>query len=140
MTAYNVVRMRVKPGLDAEYIAAHKAMRERFPGARKVAVIKTGDRNYCVIGEWSGMAALVKARPQMIGLLDSFRDMLEDLGDGLGVTDPVSGEAVVERSFAKAKPGAKGKPAAKRNTRAAKSSAKKQPAKKAKKSTRNRGR
>jgi len=29
-------------------------------------------------------------------MLDSFRDMLEDLGGGLGVTDPVSGEAVLE--------------------------------------------
>jgi hypothetical protein len=33
----------------------------------------------------------------MIGFLDEVRDMLEDLGGGLGVTDPVSGEAVVER-------------------------------------------
>jgi hypothetical protein len=31
----------------------------------------------------------------MIGLLDSFRDDLEDLGGGLGVTDPVSGEVVL---------------------------------------------
>jgi hypothetical protein len=30
----------------------------------------------------------------MIGMLDSFRDDLEDLGSGLGVTDPVSGEVV----------------------------------------------
>jgi hypothetical protein len=33
----------------------------------------------------------------MIALLDSFRENLEDLGGGLGVTDPVSGEAVVAR-------------------------------------------
>jgi len=32
----------------------------------------------------------------MIAMLDSFRDTLEDLGGGLGVTDPVSGEAVLE--------------------------------------------
>jgi hypothetical protein len=32
----------------------------------------------------------------MIALLDSFRDTLEDLGSGLGVTDPVSGEVVLE--------------------------------------------
>lgn len=31
----------------------------------------------------------------MIGILDSFRDDLEDLGGGLGVTDPVSGEMAV---------------------------------------------
>ena len=134
MTAYNVVRMRVKPGFDDDYVAAHRAMRERFAGARKIAVVKTGDRTYCIIGEWSGMTALARARPQMIGVLDSFRDMLEDLGGGLGVTDPVSGEAVFERSFRKAKPAAKG------SARSAKSTAKKPPAKKAKKTTRSRGR
>jgi hypothetical protein len=34
----------------------------------------------------------------MIAMLDTFRDTLEDLGGGLGVTDPVSGEAGVEVS------------------------------------------
>ena len=29
-------------------------------------------------------------------MLDTFRDLLEDQGGSLGVTDPVSGEAVVE--------------------------------------------
>jgi hypothetical protein len=32
----------------------------------------------------------------MIGLLNTMRDMLEDLGGDLGVTDPVSGASVVE--------------------------------------------
>jgi hypothetical protein len=32
----------------------------------------------------------------MIARLDTFRDMLEDLGGGLGITDPVSGEMVLE--------------------------------------------
>jgi hypothetical protein len=42
------------------------------------------------------MDSIVAARPEMIEVLDGFRQMLEDLGGGLGVTDPVSGEAVVE--------------------------------------------
>ena len=37
------------------------------------------------------MESLVKARPNMVATLDSFRDTLEDLGGGLGVTDPISG-------------------------------------------------
>ena len=50
-------------------------------------------------------------RPTMIAMLDSFRDMLEDLGGGLGVTDPVSGEAVAEMGAPKpARPKAKAKP------------------------------
>jgi len=40
---------------------------------------------------------MAAARPQMIAILDTIRDMLEDLGGGLGVTDPVSGEVVVEQ-------------------------------------------
>lgn len=42
------------------------------------------------------MDAIAGARPKMIGLLDGFRPMLEDLGGGLGVTDPISGEVVVD--------------------------------------------
>jgi len=40
----------------------------------------------------------VAARPTMIGYLDGVRPLLEDLGGGLGLTDPVSGEVVVETS------------------------------------------
>jgi len=32
----------------------------------------------------------------MIAVLDTFRDMLEDLGGDLGVTDPVSGVVVAQ--------------------------------------------
>jgi hypothetical protein len=32
----------------------------------------------------------------MISILDEMRGMLEDLGGGLGVTDPVSGEVVAQ--------------------------------------------
>ncbi|MFO1141931.1 MAG: antibiotic biosynthesis monooxygenase [Amaricoccus sp.] len=97
MTAYNVVRMRVKPGKNEEYLAAHKALgHEGFPGMRSVAIIQTGERDYCLIGEWDSMDSIVAARPAMIGTLDKARALLEDLGGGLGVTDPVSGEVVLE--------------------------------------------
>ena len=42
------------------------------------------------------MDAMAAARPQMIATLDSFRDTLEDLGEGRGVTDPVSGPVVLQ--------------------------------------------
>jgi hypothetical protein len=63
---------------------------------KRFVIIKTGDRTYCVIAEWDSFQSIVAARPKMIAMLDSFRDTLEDLGGGLGVTDPVSGEAVLE--------------------------------------------
>jgi heme-degrading monooxygenase HmoA len=97
MTAYNAVRFRVKPGMDQAFVDKNRAMAgQQMPGLRKAALVKTGDRTYCFIGEWDSFDAIVRNRDQMIADLDGFRDMLEDLGGGLGVTDPVSGEAVLE--------------------------------------------
>ena len=97
MTAYNVVRMRVKPGREEDFLAKTKDLdRQKLKGYRKGVVVKTGERSYCNIGEWDSMASIFAARPVMIGMLDTFRDLLEDLGGELGVTDPVSGEVVGE--------------------------------------------
>ncbi len=95
MTAFNAVRFRVKPGRDKDFLDAHKNRAVNWPGLRHVNMIQTGDRTYCVIAEWDSMDALAAARPEMIATLDSFRDTLEDLGGGLGVTDPASGPVVL---------------------------------------------
>ena len=91
MTAFNVVRFRVKPGREQEFLDAHERVERNWEGLQHANIIKTGERTYCIIAEWSDMDALAAARPQMIATLDTFRDTLEDLGNGLGVTDPVSG-------------------------------------------------
>lgn len=115
MTAFNIVRFRVKPGRQEHFIAAHRTAKPAFKGFRGGALVCTGEQTFCVIGEWASFAALVKARPQMIALLDSFRDDLEDIGGGLGVTDPVSGEMVVK--LKPAKPAKKASKASKRKKR-----------------------
>lgn len=96
MTAFNIVRFRVKPGRDQDFIDAHKKIEANWPGMQHANLIKTGERSYCIVGEWRDMDALAAARPAMISSLDSFRDTLEDLGGGLGLTDPVSGSVVLE--------------------------------------------
>jgi len=96
MTAFNVVRFKVKPGNEQQFIDAHRSTRPAFKGFLGGSLIRTGDQTFCFVGEWRTFESIVNARPQMIALLDSFRDMLEDLGSGLGVTDPVSGKAVVK--------------------------------------------
>ena len=96
MKAFNVVRFRVKLGEEARFLDAHRQAKVDFAGYRGAAIIKTGERSYCLIGGWDDFDSLVAARPQMIAMLDTFRDALEDLGGGLGVSDPVSGETVVE--------------------------------------------
>jgi quinol monooxygenase YgiN len=96
MTAFNTVRFRVKPGRDQDFLDAHSKAERNWAGLVRANVIKTGDHTYCIIAEWTDMDAIVNARPGMIATLDSFRDTLEDLGGGLGVTDPVSGPVVLE--------------------------------------------
>ena len=95
MNAYNVVRFRVKPGREQEFLDAHRFIGNDWPGLRHANIVKTGERSYCIIAEWRDADALAKARPSMISTLDSFRETLEDLGQGLGLTDPVSGPVVV---------------------------------------------
>lgn len=95
MSAFNAVRFRVKPGRDQAFLDAHKGIGEAWPGLVHANIIKTGDRSYCLVAEWPDMDACVAARPAMIATLNSFRDTLEDLGNGLGVTDAVAGSVVL---------------------------------------------
>ena len=95
MTAFNAVRFRVKPGREQEFLDAHKKVEAAWPGLKHANIIKTGECTFCIIAEWTDMESLANARPHMIATLDTFRDTLEDLGGGLGITDPVSGPAVL---------------------------------------------
>jgi len=96
VTAFNVVRFRVKAGREKEFVDEHRRVKADFPGFRRGALIKTGERIYCFIGEWYDHAGVVAAEERMVKILDRFRDPLGDLGGGLGATDPVSGEVIVE--------------------------------------------
>lgn len=138
MTAFNVVRFRVKPGRDREFVDLHRKAPVNFKGWRNGALVKTGDQTYCFVGEWDNFNSIVAARPGMVGMLDGFRDMLEDLGNGLGVTDPVSGESVLQLGT-KPKAKKRAKPKAKKKTaKAARKPAKKKKAAKKKSAKRRR--
>jgi len=92
MTAFNAVRFKVKAGREQEFLDAHNKV--EWPGLKHANIVKTGERTFCIIAEWADMDAIAGARPSMIATLNSFRDTLEDLGEGRGVTDPVSGPVV----------------------------------------------
>ena len=96
MTAYNVVKFRVKPGREQQFLDAHRNGNADWPGLDHAVIVKTGERDYCIIAKWGDQQALANARGRMIANLDSFRDTLEEMGPGLGVTDAVSGAAVLE--------------------------------------------
>lgn len=96
MSALNAVRFKVKPGRERDFLEAHRGIAAGWPGLRKARIVATGGRGYCLIAEWADPAALAGARDAMIATLDSFRDCLEELGEGRGVTDAVSGPVVFE--------------------------------------------
>jgi hypothetical protein len=96
MTAFNIVRFRVKAGRQKEFEDINRTVDRRMKGFRRGSLVKTGDVTYCFLGEWDSYKDMANARPQMVRVLDAFRDLLEDIGGGLGVTYAVSGEAVVE--------------------------------------------
>src|SRR4051794_10720239 len=87
MSAYNIVRMRVKPEFVGEFLAFSRARPLDMAGMTSLAVVKTGERVFCIVGEGTGMDAPAAARPAMTASLDEHRHKLDDLGEGLGVTD-----------------------------------------------------
>ena len=96
MTTFNVVRFRVKAGLEDRFLEAHRNGKANWPGLSRGVMIKTGEQTWCLIGEWADADVLAQARGKMIATLDTFRDALEDQGGGRGVTDAVSGPVVLD--------------------------------------------
>jgi len=96
MTAYSVVRFRVKSGQEPTFEALFREMRRDFPGFRKGALVRAADGSYFSVGEWQSQQSLAEARPGMIGNLDRFRHTLESIDEGGSVTEAVSGEALIE--------------------------------------------
>ena len=96
MPAFNIVRFRVKPGKETQFLDAHRDGKANWPGLQRGTMIKTGDHTYCLIGEWADTDAIAGARSEMIATLNSFRETLDEAGPGLGVTDAVSGPMVLD--------------------------------------------
>lgn len=58
MTAMNIVHMRVKAGRENEFVAIHQAMDSAgMAGSRNFWIVKTGERDYCIVGEWDELAS-----------------------------------------------------------------------------------
>jgi quinol monooxygenase YgiN len=96
MSAFTIVRFRVKPGRTEDFIKAHKQAAAGWPGLVRANIVQVGERGYCLVAEWESEAALHNAGPKMIKTLDTFRDCLEVLSPKLGVTAPLSGPSVLK--------------------------------------------
>ena len=56
MSAFNIVKFKVKPGQDEAFLNAHRNGKARWPGLSRGTIVKTGDGTYCLIGEWPDKA------------------------------------------------------------------------------------
>jgi len=133
MAAINVVRFRVRPGSEQQFIDAHRQLQPEFEGFLGGSLVNAGNQTFCLIGEWRDFQSIVDARPLMISFLDQMRHLLDDLGGGLGVTDPVSGEVALRllppKAAKRARPPSKRRPA--KRAAAKRSGAKRSSAKRA---------
>lgn len=93
MTAYNVVRFRVLPGKDRIFLEAHGPGKINWPGLQRGSILKSGEDEYCLIGEWQDEATLRTAMPHMIATLATFREILRPTASG--VTEAFSGRAIL---------------------------------------------
>ncbi|EYD75920.1 Uncharacterized protein Rumeso_02538 [Rubellimicrobium mesophilum DSM 19309] len=79
MVAYNVVRARVRPEFEAEFLRANDDPgHEMEEGLRSMSLVRTGDGEFCLIGEWDSLEAMTTARPALWAWLDRMRPMLEE--------------------------------------------------------------
>ena len=102
MRAFNVVKFRVKSGSERfPRCAPRRQGKMARPGQRLHH--QTGDASYCLIGEWASADALAAARPAMIATLDTFRATLDEVAEGRGITDAVSGPSFWRSHSADAK-------------------------------------
>ena len=91
----NVVRFVVKEGSENDFLEVFKTF-SKEEGEIYSFLVQTGDREYVAVGTWESEDALVNARPSLIGNLDKMRDFLEEISPDLGVTDPRSGNILME--------------------------------------------
>ena len=96
MTAFTVVRFQAKQGQAEVFERTFSSLKREMPGLRRVVLIKTGDHRYCSIAEWDSFDHIVQSRSTMLTNLDQMRALLEKFSEELGVTDPVSGEAILD--------------------------------------------
>ena len=59
-------------------------------------VVDCGEGKVSTTVQWQSQDALIEVRPALISFLDSVRLLLEEISPELGVTDPISGEIILE--------------------------------------------
>jgi hypothetical protein len=90
MMAVNLVRARVRPEREAEFLEANDDPgHEVGHGLRCMSLVRTDEHCYCFVGEWDSLAALEAAQPVLGQWLERMRPMLEDWSEDAEVSGRV---------------------------------------------------
>ena len=92
----NVIKYKIKDGSKDECLKKINEM-SKYEDLISSKYIESGANSYCFIGEWVSEGVYKAAYPKLIELLDTIRDFLKEISPELGVTDLVSGTAVIEK-------------------------------------------
>ena len=77
MPAFNVARLRVRPGREADFQIGFQNAPLNWPGLLSASLIQTGESTFCLIGEWTEASAIADAHDTMMATVDTFRHTLE---------------------------------------------------------------
>jgi hypothetical protein len=91
MVAFNVVRARVRPEFEAEFLALNdNPGHEVARGLRCMSLVRTEEQHcYCFVGEWDSLDALAEAQPVLGQWLARMLPMLEETNESMAVAGKV---------------------------------------------------
>jgi hypothetical protein len=92
----NLVRCKVKPSHREEYLKKCSE-NPKFEGMISSKYVEINLNEFMMVGEWNSSDDIATSRPKMLEFLNSIRHTLEELSPELGVTDPNSGNIVIEK-------------------------------------------
>lgn len=97
MEACSLIRIRVKPEAEAEFLARFdNPCAGLEAGLCHSFLVRTGEGGYCLVGQWYSLEAMRAAEPVLLDQLDRLGDLLEDPGPA----ERLSGRVVARHRFA----------------------------------------
>ena len=95
MAAFNIVKYKVKPGMEEKFLQVHRDAKWPMEGLRRGSLVQTGAGAYCFLGEWESAQLAAAGEAPMVEILNQFIDTLEELPSGQK-TDAVFGDSIID--------------------------------------------
>ena len=92
----STVRFLVKDGCVDKFIEKHNEpgdIDQTGIGLNQY-LIRSGDRSFTWIGMFESETAIAEVRPNLVQKLDKVRNLLEEISQEIGISDPASGPVI----------------------------------------------